>query len=186
MFVKLFIFINSDTRLAIDKNGTIDYAISNETNAHILTSTLLQSERSQFSSFEQITAATQFLNILRGSFIKDTCELLLEKISFSDGLTTYRFGYYYDACKIASSVFDASVTLTFDSLGLVGASVTPLFVDKTDSYANTALTQANIPEPLALSLIGLENTVTDLKPMYFFEAYNKPVAPVWMLEKERV
>ena len=182
------IFINSDTRLVIDRKGAIDYAVSRESDAQIMTSDLLESERSQFSSFEQITAATCFLNLFKGSFIGKDTDLLLREINYDNGKTEYIFKYYMNLCEISYEDFNAEVRLTFDSAGLIEARIVPLVITSAESslIQNNLLT-TDIPEATALVLYTLgQNSLQDFRPIYLCSSYNNVAAPVWasVTEKE--
>ena len=177
------IFINSDTRIALDPDGIIEYAVSRQGEAQILTSSLLESERSQFSSFEQIAAVTEFLNFFKGDFIGENTELLLEKISFSGGKTEYTFGYYYDLCKVSSAFEKTEVRIIFDSKGLVEAHIIPLKI----TAADTKDANVNIPERIAFSFIDKQTygSINDFTPVYRYVSYDKETAPTWAVISEK-
>lgn len=175
------IFINSDARLVIDRNGSLDYAVSRESDAQILTSALLESERSQFSSFEQITAATRFLNLFKGTFIGNDARLLLSSINYNSGKTEYVFKYHKNLCEISSESFDPAVQLVFDGAGLVEARIVPLIVKESHTIqsADNLLT-TDIPETTALVLSSInQESFQDFRPIYFCTTNDTTAIPVW-------
>lgn len=181
------IFINSDTRLVIDRKGAIDYAVSRESDAQVLTSVLLESERSQFSSFEQITAATRFLNLFKGTFIGNDAELLLCGINYNNGKTEYIFKYYKNLCEISCENFEAEIRLVFDSTGLLEARIVPLIITPSQTIPNVSnFLTTNIPETTALVLSSIkQNSLQDFRPVYYFNTYDITAVPVWASVTER-
>lgn len=183
------VFINSDTRLAISPKGVIEYAASKESDAQILTSDLLKSERAMFSSFEQLSAATEFLNLLNGDFIGKDTELILERIAYSDSKTEYTFAYYNNLCRLNGGDYD-EIKLVFDSKGLTEASIVPLTVasDSTGT-AQTQSLKADIPEGYALSLSNPSTDtllqLRDFRPVYVYSEYSMPICPIWAAVTER-
>ncbi len=183
------VFINSDTRLVIDPKGVIEYAISRDSTPQILTSTLLESDRTQFSSFEQVNATTHFLNLLKGVFIGSETDLILDTISHKNGKTEYTFSYFHELCRISYAHSDVCVKLVFDSLGLVEASITPLSVSTSEKVTNLPHSVvAGIPESIAIALTSTDKDglpIDDFRPVYICEAYNTPTMPVWATVTER-
>ncbi len=177
------IFINANTRLALDRKGNVEYSVSRDAEAQILTSSLLESERTLFSSFEQVAAVTEFLNLFRGIFIGADTELLLESVSHSQGKTEYVFGYYYNLCKVTNGSRPPEVKLVFDSKGLTEASITPLIiteVKEAEQNENTELLNG-ISENIILSLIENKSQfLHSVMPIYEYADYNTPTAPVWV------
>ena len=175
------IFINADTRLVIDRKGAIEYAVSRESDAQVLTSELLESERSQFSSFEQITAVTHFLNLFRGTFIGNGADLLLNGINYNNGKTEYTFKYYKNLCEVSCENVDSEIKLVFDSKGLLEARIVPLIITDTQTdvtYDNHVST--GISEMTALVLSSLDkDTLRDFSPVYFCTEYDRTVMPIW-------
>ena len=181
------IFINADTRLVVDRKGAIEYAVSRESNAQVLTSELLESERSQFSSFEQITAVTHFLNLFKGTFIGNDADLLLNGIQHSNGKTEYTFKYYKNLCEISCENVDAEIKLVFDSTGLLEARIVPLIItDEQNSGSYDNYVSTGISEMTALVLSSLEkDNLHDFSPVYICTAYDRAVVPVWASVVER-
>ncbi len=183
------IFINSATRLAAGKNGIIEYAVSAESEPSVTIASLLESERTQFASFEYLAAATAFLDLFKKDFIGEDTDLLLETVDYKNEKTTFTFGYYSNLCKVQSEENTAFAELVFDSKGLVEAVIAPLKITdaKSDLLTETALIKANVEEKLALSLVsgtkGAE--LTDFCPVYIYENHNKSVYPVWAAIGER-
>ncbi len=177
------IFINADTRLVISQKGKVEYAVSNEGNASITLASLLESERTQFSSFEYLAAATAFLDTFKDTLISDTSDLLLEKVTYSDGKTTFHFNYYNNLCPVICEDNTPAVKLVFDKTGLIEAVLTPLAFSEARelSLQETSLVKATVEERLAVTLVQFpENAnIFDFKPIYVYEANNKSVYPIW-------
>ena len=183
------VFINSDTRIVIDPAGSVEYAISRDGTPQILTSSLLESDRSQFSSFEQVNAATHFLNLLKGVFIGEKTELMLDRVSHANEKTEYVFSYFNQLCRISCTQSDASVRLVFDDIGLVEASFTPLTVVSTkESVDDRHSVVASISESVAIILSSINKAglpIDDFRPVYICETYDTPTVPVWATITER-
>ncbi len=175
------IFINSDTRLVIDRKGAIDYAVSRESDAQVLTSSLLESERTQFSSFEQITAATRFLNLFKGAFIENDSSLLLCGINYNNGKTEYVFKYYKNLCEVSCEGFEAEVRLVFNSTGLIEARIVPLiFAESQTTPSSDNFLTTDIPETTALVLSSIKQSLLqDFRPVYYCTSYDITAVPLW-------
>ena len=183
------VFINSDTRLVIDPSGSVEYAISRDGTPQILTSSLLESDRTQFSSFEQVNAATHFLNLLKGTFIGEKTELILDTVSRTSGKTEYVFSYFNQLCRISCTQSEASVRLVFDDMGLVEATITPLSVSlSTESTNDRHSVVASVTESVAIILSSIDKAglpIDDFRPVYICETYDTPTPPVWATVTER-
>lgn len=180
------IFINTNTRLALGRDGNIEYNISRDASPQIMTSELLESERTHFSSFEQVAAVTEFLNLFKGVFIGEDTELLLESVTHDSGNTEYVFGYYYNLCRITSPSRHPEARIVFNSKGLVSASITPIAVIESEKPTSETLV-SNLSESVALSLINpSENKSVSLAPVYSYSEYNTPTLPVWSIVSREV
>ncbi len=175
------IFINSNTRLAIGSKGTIEYAVSTQSDVQISISSLLESERTQFSSFEYLASATKFLNMFKGSFIGDNTDIMLEKIEYENGNTTFYFSYYKNLCKVSTPDNLDHIKLVFNSSGLIKADIIPLVISETQDppTQNPNVIKADIAESLALSLAKSDIPFDDFRPVYVYAQNNSCVEPIW-------
>ncbi len=183
------IFINPDTRLVLSQKGVIEYAVSNEGEAKITLSSLLESERTQFSSAELLAAATAFVNSFKNEFIGEDAELLLENISYSDGKTEFSFGYYNNLCPVRNTADNSQITIVFDSRGLIEAYITPLVISdaREEFLEEPSLVKANVKESLALTLVSLKpsSVLRNFYPTYLYSSHNTSVYPIWAASVER-
>jgi len=177
------IFINASSRLALDRKGNVEYSVSRDAKAQILTSALLESERTNFSSFEQAAAATEFLKLFKGHFIGEDTRLLLETVSHESGKTEYVFGYYHELCKVTGDTALPEVRLTFDKNGLTEASITPLVISVCDApeEKNDLFLDSSVSERVAATLITSDaSQEASTRLVYRYEDYNTPTLPVWV------
>lgn len=121
-------FVGETMMLAIDNSGALEYSATDKSLAPVTVASLLNSERTDFSINEIITAATAFLDRLPFSVIGEQVVPILDGLSYStekDELTL-TFSYYYELCRVLNDGKKASLTLTFGNNALTSAKFLPV------------------------------------------------------------
>lgn len=178
------VFVNSNSRLTVSQNGVVEYALSQGTEAQITLSNLLESERTQFSSFEQVAAATAFLDKFKEDFIGEDTRLLLCGIRREGNQTVYTFGYYENLCRIVGENENYEISLTFDDRGLTAVSMVLIeteYADSSEEYADT-LIKSDISKLLAVSLLKGDSfsDTKDFLLVYTVKDYGLPTSASWI------
>lgn len=178
------IFVGENMHFSISTNGNISYSLIDDSTPAITASSLLNAAGTSFSHSDLLTAATVFINKLYPHILGGEAVPTLKGMSYSSQSGEYRFvfGYTYRGADLVIEDKNA-VTLTFNSSGLVDASLVPMTLSVYDGETpeNTEVLTTDILPSVAARLTEGGN----IKPIYLFEDYNDTITPFWAAGGER-
>ena len=178
-------FVGQDTILEISPSGRVRYSVTDTEYTPITVSSLLNSEKTSFSSNQLLTAATVFLSRFDNRFIGGEAVPLFESMAYSpkDDTFTFNFGYYYELSEMLYNGKKMGITLIFNSLGLISADIETITVSKSE---------AETPSEDYLDMSLTPNIVSKMltSNSFFAPVYNytldSTIAPYWMEKKGEI
>ena len=136
-----------------------------------------------FNSQELLSAATAFISKLSPELVGGEAELVLRSVSYSrqTGEMQFSFGYRYNLTNVAYNNESTAVTLSFNSKGLVGATIIPMNVTSYEGEedGDSALLKTDIIPSVVAQIMG--DSFTKLKPIYSVNDYDTIITPVWAM-----
>lgn len=174
-------FVGDKMTLSIDPSGVIEYVATDKNSISISVSSLLNSEKTSFTSNEYLTAATAFMGRFPNSLTGGEAIPILSGIFYSEEKKefTFEFVYHFDLCEILENGKTAKISLTFSNKGLCNAKIHTLNVtdtekvlDTEDEYLDMSMT------PMVVS--KMLNYGGEFAPVYNFAEFGETVTPLWM------
>lgn len=173
-------FVGQDVSMGISTDGKIEYSVTKSEAAPITVSSLINSDRASFGSAERLVAATAFLGRIPSYIIGGEATPILDKVTYSEKTDemTFRFSYYYELSEVLLKGRRATVTLTFNSLGLTSAEIDTMTLMKTEKETSAGVyLDMTIPPYAVPKVLRGENTFA---PVYNCTQPETPTLPVWM------
>ncbi len=178
-------FIGQDTVLEISPTGRVRYSLTATDYTPITVSSLLNSEKTDFTSSQLITAATVFLSRFDNNLVGKEASVLLDSMSYSplSDTFTFNFSYYYELSELLFKGEKAGATLIFNKSGLISADIFTLSITESEEKLsnNTDYLDMSLTPSIVLGMLSSDG---DFAPVYNFTENSTLLSPFWMEKKK--